>query len=1708
MKLGKPCYRIFRVFVALILVLSLGFVSPAGRLRESFAMGEDDQTTYIMDIKYFMADSDMSAKAEIEREGYIPVLENLNAGTDKTGVYLGYKTTKDRRKAIRKLGLLAMDKGYRIMDYEELEEKYKQSNYSAADTLCMAATEFVNNYNAGSPKALEAYEGMNLAYVPESGDIGLGDYILQMGDDQDREFFRQFITSASSGIVSAVISFLNAGMAPYNNDEDEDGNPITTNWADKAVENSLWDTVEEGSLTEEERNELDQNYQDSAKTFFEKLQEFTTEFETAEANYDPGRVNELVNENEDMAETIENTEHVEEKDSAIMLVSAYDCLNEYKLSDDMPLGEWLVEIGKQTSEEVDLTQLYPVIDSLTDAEREMVGVGGFLSVVGSLEENKESELFEDTLSEARENIERLLDDDTFSIWAGAQEDMFSKVYAYTDDYLRTNSAGKLAEEPDEKKNEYYETIEEVLEWYGIAAGGLFVVQFLIGSYGIPLLLSAVGTLLAKVGLTSVVWGIANVGCTILSIAGVFSTFMSFMFYLDIAILVFTIGYYIGKGIAALINYIKDKYTDKEYTKIPDVLIDSVQLPDKLANVRYNVIESTNGSFKGDLDGYSAHRGWTCLYATTDTRIGSPMVVPESGDPFKVVYGDPAAQEGREPLCFFGEISAGNCNTGMEKDEYNGIYVSYTTEDSLGLEPDERYYTSDDEEDEDSYETSEDYDDEETEDAVSGSGVDAVSGSSVSPKPTATPRTKPVKGKYYSDIVLSSAKTADKAKAKLTNRGFLVLDQNLTPDARERADKMVDDEEQFTYLGYKVTTDVSMAIRDIRVATFENGSSLTFGTVNYGCAGKLGYPSDGDDKDDSEYPSDLDGLYFSKNEKAGSPIPAGNIHIVQSHSQTAEGWVPVTTFSGVPYNFNTTRISSTSTEGHNLAPYRYTAYLTEEDFTWDETDMYMYYEPSETFTSGEKKYLSGVFFTFGADAVDATWSFGETEANFSELISKMSDIPNSKLLSDVNLAQSYVSDRYARDSEQKYLHIGYIWSYNPYRAIYDVQAYQGTLYKPELPYTISKTTKYQKKNLGDAAETQTYAAASVVVQRGLEYHDFGGDFEGVIRGITPENAIMSSNGLMGTNNYFLEEMDEIYTTKMQGDYDYGYSKMALLPTGVYVSGYMPDKQPMTLDDIVITSSRHDAELLNSKISVDLSGETTLGGNAASGDFSSIQDMKRPYNTDAFDLSYPDWVYDDDAHSAGQSCFIYKKNTTIKKKYISRVFVGGFTRNDAGVKEDEKDQLKMVDKMVDHQALLLANMQASDEVIPVNVSVSQEDAWYKACDEDGVPLEKPDEDKKTPAAYISVSRTDKADEAITGMVLYKTDKKAVPEEMKVDSMTYYCASNDKPITETGGTKYYLYYTYNDGATPGKPITEITASEDIFESGLSTVLTVDGPDGKGEGKESKPYGNTSQNTYIHAQYEHDKNTYYNKIYIGADMLKKKAMAKLLEQDCTEFIDMNLNENAGGQYIYMGYKGYSLDEDKIRMKRTEEAKQAERENQLQEAIYDIICTVDKPYQPEGLVTELHQVYYKPVGDVDLNAGTNGPKIYMYYTTIYNAKKYNKNQGSDDRKIHSSMPNDYFREPVTRIAFTECDRVPYLNGTASEGIDNMLPWERVLYDDLKTSAELNDGAVWFDDDYNSCDNRIYMYLQRERGYVKPAGEITGGHTTDSTTYGEMWWYK
>ena len=865
------------------------------------------------------------------------------------------------------------------------------------------------------------------------------------------------------------------------------------------------------------------------------------------------------------------------------------------------------------------------------------------------------------------------------------------------------------------------------------------------------------------------------------------------------------------------------------------------------------------------------------------------------------------------------------------------------------------------------------------------------------------------------------------------------------------------------------------------------------------------------------------MFFTTNENVGTPIEVGKLHLLTDHSQAEPGWEAVTTFSGLPYNFNSTRYNDRGTI-NSLKPgrlhvyaFNYTGYLTDEDYTWNNKKCYLYYEPEVKYTEGTK-YLSGIFFAFGADL-----DTGSLGSHITELFDTISAIPNVEEADSskgVKLAQSFFYKGYIAESNQKYLRLYYSWSYNPYRALTDVQAFRGEPYVSSLPYTIEKALTYPATESASAQTSASYAAATVVSQRSLVS-------DWAIRGISPENAYMAPNGLLGAN----DQVTTGYSREAQGNITFGYGQMPLLPTNLYVSGYVKGRSRLTLDDIVISQNRHDGENNNGTITADVSEELTLGENKAEGDFCSVQDLKDPYSLSAFNLSYPKWTDDEGSkltekeeksgiiyftdkmasdyiHEAGPSVFVYIKHQVVKKKYISRIFVGSATRDDA--KSTDKDVLKGYDKQADLNAMVMAASAASDEVMPYNAAGDPSKAWYNHI-KGGQDPQPPD--GGDPAAYVSFARTDDPAKAIKGIVLYQSDAKAVPEKMTIDLAVYYCASNTNPIKMSNDKNYFIYYTYNNGAVPGVPITEIDVSEEVFLSGYVTALVADSAD-KTEIKNgkivtterSKPYGDASLVSFIHAKYDISTG-YFRKIYAASGATPKEAQLGLLEQGCTEFCDIDLNREAGGNSVYFGYSGFSLDENKINMASTEEARNKEKDKQLNEAVYDIICTVGEEFHPEGIISERYHIYYTPVARKDkngnivgtnLNDGTTGPEIYMYCTSTYAAKNNNSKAAKDKSIQLSSMPKDYLGSPLTKMGFALYDYVPYskeLEATSSDRED-IIAWEYVMKSDNKAQADLNEGAVQFDDDHLAKDNRITMFVQREAGNVKPSAEITGGYNT------------
>ena len=1636
---------------ALVLVMCFfgeGPLSIIGRVSAA------ERVLYLKDVRIYEAETEAEARNACAADGYTFAGTDLNAGTERNYVYLGYKTTENREEALYKLSLLDMNGGYQIRDYAELYDEYEKSNAEAAQTLQMASEEFIDNYNSGSPRAIDAYDGLNLLYVPEAGDMGFGDYVVK-GKTTD-EFYQKVLTQASAGTVNSIINFLSAGLMPFEPMEieivDDSGkNPLT--WAANLSDSSLWDVVGTSDLSEDEADMLDREYGDEARALHKQMQEFATGFENGMATYDEDEYNAEAR-NTTLEEVVDGMEDIEAADAGVVYVKAYDLLNEYDANPDMPLGQWIVEMGKMTGEEVDYTQIYPMIDTMSYAQVKMTGLTGFVSAASTLGKNEHSEEYTQILSTARQKLQELLGRDSYSIWSSCDKDMVDKKVAFTSNAIRQNAAQTLLNE--EANDTFWQGMdiwEEGLKWCGIVSSGLTVLSFVFGQYAIGGLLAWIGKTAACASLTSFATSMCSVMGWICSAAGIFGLFI-------LGITIVTLVY------TAIMNWYRNNKVDKDYTTMPDYVIDAVKTENGYSSVKYKAVLNRSGQV-GDLNGHKGHRGWVCMYTSTDYRVGSPIRADENGNIFVIRYGDPTKPDDCDCLNFFGQISPGNCNTNMQNDNVGGIYINYYTEKSLknrnggitpGLEPGQ--------------------------------------------KPDIT---QSEQKQYYNTIIVKTGTKEDIAKSKITLEEHYIWDVNISPGARTKWET----DGQYTYIGYKVTTDPKQAIRDIRVATFTPGGEVYFGGIKYGCAGTLGFPASSKEENE-DYPENLDGLFFTRDENAGTPIEVGKLHLVNSFSQAQAGWEPVTTFSGAPYNFATTRYSSAGYGGFKFSrwkvyPFEYTGYCTEDDDEWNTTDAYLYYEPETTYTSGDTKYLSGVFFAFGTDSESTAALLREVEMDFTALTDKLKTFHNITVRDDINLAQSYQYKGFWPDSVQKYLYLCYTWSYNPYRALYGISAFQGPIYSSSLPYTIQKALSYPSTQAGAADKTMSYASSSVIVQRSTQHM-------WVVRGISPENAYMSPTGLIGQNT----QVQEGYTDQRVGFFGNTGSttNRALLPTGLYVSGYVAGKTPLTLDDVVVTTNAYTAtEGSDGVLSVNVSGETTLGGAAAQGTFASVQDLKKPAETAPFNLAYPNWISDEkDRFTAGTPLYIYFRNTVYHKKYISRVFVGQSSRKDA--KTDNEDILEAFDKQVDLNALALATSAGSDEVIPINVAADQDNAWYNRTDGKKLDVDPPEDQ---PAAYLSVARTDKAEEAITGLMLYKSSPdKAVPNQMNVDGAAYYCASNTMPIRMSNGNSYYLYYTYNIGVSSGGPITTLYAGSAPMVNGQTTALVADRADTKE--KKSGMYGDDTLKTFIRAAYEKTEQTYFNKIYVASGSSENDAKLQLLTQGCTQCCDINLNHYAGGSYVYFGFRPFAINQMAIDLKNTDEQKEAERAAQMSQAVYDIVCTVNEPFKPEGFLSEKYQIYYTPVIWVDptdktrvkgvnLNSMNHGPEIYMYYSTPYAAKEYNKRVRNDPNAWLSQMPDTYYESPLIKVAFAMRDRVPYNDTVAKTDTvpDGVLRWEYVMQADSTEPIDLNYGMIMFDEDYLTDDNRITMFAQRENGQVKSGAEITGGFYDEYADIGTLY---
>ena len=624
------------------------------------------------------------------------------------------------------------------MNYGEMIEQSKKGIEDRAADMLVALSEFRANFAAGSPNAKIAKETLNIFRAGENDSVPLGDYLLD--ESRTVEEIKDILLMSNTLIFTMIYNQVVLGVADYNADG-EDG--ATKTWIDRLSEaGPLSETLSKRDL-----EDLDERYYEKA----EKLKYSITNF--VETLYDAlDRIDANENGEFDADESIQSPANSEEEawdiiegmtdgteldssDMDMLLVAVFETLDEYAYGDDSSVY-WCFD---EYNDDRDIRMLYPLVMSLTDGQIAMMQISGVVNM--TLATQNTEEVYDDAKAQLDIYSAKLIEANggaNPSVFLGVNKALYQEEIGLTSEAARVAATSanynKLTQENVLHDN--LKTYLQICSGVALAAAGVVTITTAI-----------VGGVVGASGFFATLTCIAT---STMATVGSFAVSMST--FIPGAIAVVAVVAIVVILTIWLVDIIKESWNDKhpEYTKIPRLMYEYDA--NNSTYVGYEAVKERGGD-PGDVNCFQARR-WNALYVSYDKAAGSPITANEMGEFFRVKRGDPNVVDKYDKVSNFGENNAVNLNSYTYKDKVNGIYLFYTTENSLA-------------------------------------GIEEEIQS----------------GRYLYSIKVATNKNAEAAKLEIKNKkGYELLDVNLTPG-----------QEKATYLGYQTINNSREAITDIRIA---------------------------------------------------------------------------------------------------------------------------------------------------------------------------------------------------------------------------------------------------------------------------------------------------------------------------------------------------------------------------------------------------------------------------------------------------------------------------------------------------------------------------------------------------------------------------------------------------------------------------------------------------------------------------------------------------------------------------------------------------------------------------------------------------------------------------------------------------------------------------------------------------------------------------
>ncbi len=667
-------------------ILSLGMSLIMMLLIPAQILATEKPKEYISEIKMCVKSNADEAKKELEAKGYTVCENDLNkdaGGKEKKVVYLGYKTTKDKNKAITDMKIMDMDGGYSLSDYQKGLQTRRDDLENDVNDLKILIKAYQKRYAEKSEVAIEVHDEMN-RFVEDDSKTKMGDYFLK--DNLSYEDLNKILLQSSSYIVKILKDDLViASRDSKSNDWVNDLSKLGLN--EEIMYNSGREYSNAANDILSGWKEVSENlryfmsiikkckYKKGSKGIYVNTEKLHKKIESLSENnlllYTNGEnIYNIIRSKTNDGETVK----LADKEGIEYMEDIYNS--------DSLLNFFAMDME---SDDFQINMLYPFASLLTETQLafiRQVGLNDFIvSNNAGIKNIKQSEVKEE---EFYKTVNKKLDEGEYidnttselSIYAGVDRRAFCDGgVALTNEAQVLNARTGMSP--------YVEALMIKESVILLAGAALATLLWFTGTAALKVQIAnaaAADTIMlahsaSMCAVEEEFWVYSNTNIVSSFLANQHS-FCTAKFYISgnalhafaIGIVLIVAGIFVGKLIY--------NYYNREFSEIPELMVDEREDSNgNMGFVYYEIVKDTEGN-KNDLNAFKGKK-WNALYTTKDDTAGDPITTD-----IMVKYGDNRVNSGYSAVSHFSEKGAYDLNSNCFESDDNSIYMSFKRDISL------------------------------------------------------------------------------------------------------------------------------------------------------------------------------------------------------------------------------------------------------------------------------------------------------------------------------------------------------------------------------------------------------------------------------------------------------------------------------------------------------------------------------------------------------------------------------------------------------------------------------------------------------------------------------------------------------------------------------------------------------------------------------------------------------------------------------------------------------------------------------------------------------------------------------------------------------------------------------------------------------------------------------------------------------------------